>query len=208
MASSITVSALQATAGFGQNFLSWNYSNPGAGLTGMHLDAVEIWAATVDDRTVASKFDERRASQFVHVFDDGAQRWYWARARNLFGEFGAWYPSGGGHGRRYRVDRTERLHQTCQRPYRAMGPRCTHGRRRIDDDHIPDCVSESVLQHRRERARVAKHEYIPFNRGGNLRYVNGAFERQPNGDAGRCHGAKHDGVMARDRFLAIGGSRA
>jgi hypothetical protein len=93
MTSTITVSSLQATAGFGQNFLSWNYSNPGAGVTGMHLDAIEVWAATANDLTVASKVDERKASQFVHVFDDGAQRWYWARARNIFGDFGAWYPT-------------------------------------------------------------------------------------------------------------------
>jgi hypothetical protein len=93
MASTITVSSLAATAGYGQNFLSWNYSNPNSGLTGMHLDAIEVWAATANDRTAASKIDERKASQFVHVFNDGDPRWYWARARDNWGNFGDWFPS-------------------------------------------------------------------------------------------------------------------
>ena len=59
----------------------------------MHLDAVEIWVATANDRTAAVKVDERKATQFDHVFNDGDQRWYWARARNIFGEFGDWFPS-------------------------------------------------------------------------------------------------------------------
>jgi predicted phage tail protein len=57
------------------------------------FDAVEIWAASVNNRANAVKVGESAAPVWTH---NGlpliATRYYWIRIRDKFGSYGAWYP--------------------------------------------------------------------------------------------------------------------
>jgi hypothetical protein len=91
--STIALSALTVTTGFGQTFLHWSITDPNT-LTYRKLDAVEIWAATTNDRTVATKVREAKASDGIHSVSDGSARYYWIRARDLSGDYSDWSPTG------------------------------------------------------------------------------------------------------------------
>lgn len=91
--SNIVVSALAVTNGFGQNFLTWSYSDPNVqGLPYLRLDTVEVWAATTNDRSTATKVVEGIVSA-IDIVTDGSARWYWIKARNQSAYYGDWYPS-------------------------------------------------------------------------------------------------------------------
>lgn len=53
-----------------------------AGIDWTKVDVVEYWASATNDRTVAVKVGEARASVFDHVVASGSTRWYWARTKN------------------------------------------------------------------------------------------------------------------------------
>lgn|SRR3990167_4173818 len=93
MASDITVSGLVITPGLGQVFAEWIYDDPNVGgLSYYQLEAVELWAATSNDRSLATKVEEGLVSA-IHLVSDGLARWYWIRARDRAGSYGAWHPS-------------------------------------------------------------------------------------------------------------------
>ena len=86
--SDITVSNLAVTVGFGLNHATWTYSDPNAnGLPHWKLDAVELWAATNNDRTQAAKVGEGETSA-IHFGTNGAAQYYWTRARARNGSVG------------------------------------------------------------------------------------------------------------------------
>lgn len=95
MASNITVSGLVVTPGLGQIFLAWSYNDPNSpkGLTYLQLDRVEIWAATSNDRSLATKLSVEGFTSAIHLVSDGLDRFYWIRARDRSGQYGDWYPS-------------------------------------------------------------------------------------------------------------------
>lgn len=91
----ITVDSLTVAPGFGQTFAEWTLTDPNAnGLPYLQLDTVELWAATANDREHESfaKVAEGRESA-IHYEDDGAQRWYWARAKDKSARYSEWYPA-------------------------------------------------------------------------------------------------------------------
>lgn len=92
--SDITVDSLTLTPGFGQNFAKWTFTDPNAnGLDYLKLGAVELWAATANDRADASFAKVAEAvNDTYHVTDDGVARWYWAKPRNKAGRYGEWHP--------------------------------------------------------------------------------------------------------------------
>lgn len=90
--SNITASALAATAAIGHINLTWAYSDPNAdGLPYLKLDAIEVWAASSNNRSGASKVGEG-LTFFGHTVTAGATRFYWIKARNASGNYGDWYP--------------------------------------------------------------------------------------------------------------------
>lgn len=93
--SNITVSALAVTSGIGHNFAQWSFSDPNSdGLFSLKLDAVELWAASTNDRSAAAKVAEGRDSAGHFALTQGATRYYWIKARNNAGRYGDWYPAG------------------------------------------------------------------------------------------------------------------
>jgi hypothetical protein len=98
--SDITVAGLAATDDVAGIKLSWTYSDPRDGaLPNIALDAVEVWAATTNDRASASKVGEG-ITDFLHAgLSRGDVRYYWIRARNKLPashggpSYGAWHPS-------------------------------------------------------------------------------------------------------------------
>lgn len=103
--SDITVDSLVITPGFGQTFAEWTYTDPNVGgFPYAQIEAVELWAATANDRADGSfaKVAEGLLSA-IHRVDDGLARWYWAKARTkgigtgpIAGQrfHGEWYPTG------------------------------------------------------------------------------------------------------------------
>jgi hypothetical protein len=93
--SDITVAALTATPTLRGNKLAWTYSDPrNNALPNIGLDMVEVHASTTNDRTAATKVGEGIAD-FLHAGLVEEQTWYyWIKARDYLGGFGAWYPSG------------------------------------------------------------------------------------------------------------------
>lgn len=93
--SDITVSALTLTPGIGHNLAKWTFDDPNAtGLDYLRLDAVELHAASTNDRSLASKVDEGRNTAAHMGLVEGASYYYWVKARNRSGYYGDWYPSG------------------------------------------------------------------------------------------------------------------
>lgn len=100
-----TITSLTVTEGFGQNFLRCEFDDPNAegGLLALRLDAIEFWAASTNDRSLASKVTEG-LNEAVHVLPTGAARYYWTKPR-LHGRdasgnptYGDWYPAGAAAG--------------------------------------------------------------------------------------------------------------
>lgn len=102
MASNITISSLTVTPGFGQNFLQCVFTDPNVdGLPYRQLKTIEFWVHTANDRgdddgdgipanaTLASV----GLNNTYHVVTDGAARYYWSRAVDKEGSYGAWFPS-------------------------------------------------------------------------------------------------------------------
>lgn len=93
--SDITVTVLTATPGIGHSLLKFTVVDPRDGaLPAIALDAVEVHAATTNDRSLATKIDEGKDKAAHMALPEGQTRYYWARARNRSGNYGDWYPSG------------------------------------------------------------------------------------------------------------------
>jgi hypothetical protein len=93
--SNITVSALSIAPGIGHNLAQWSFSDPNEkGLSYLQLAAVELWAASSNNRSLATKAGEAR-DNVAHLGLGLSQTWYyWIRARNKSGLYGDWYPEG------------------------------------------------------------------------------------------------------------------
>ncbi len=93
--SDIVVSGLAALGGVGQVSLTWNTPIDAPGRpTYLRKAAVEIHAASSNDRSLATKIGEQPASNsFLHSgLSRGATRYYWIKARTNGGLFGEWFP--------------------------------------------------------------------------------------------------------------------
>lgn len=89
----ITITSLTATGGAQQVTLAVAVSD-GNVLPYLQLAAVEIWAASVNDRASAAKAGEGPAGQLTHTgLPTSATRFYWARARDRSGNLGPWFPA-------------------------------------------------------------------------------------------------------------------
>lgn len=93
--SDITVSGLVATPGIGHIALQYVVADPHVtGLLNLSLDAVEIYAASTNNRNAATKVAEGNKTNALHVaLVEGATYYYWVRARNQQGYYGDWYPA-------------------------------------------------------------------------------------------------------------------
>lgn len=57
--------------------------------------AVEIWASTTNDRAGAVKIGETAAETWTHSGISVVDQWfYWARLRDIYGNYSSWYPAG------------------------------------------------------------------------------------------------------------------
>ena len=93
MASNITVSGLVVAPGIQSNFAQWEVSDPNInGLPYLKFAAAELWAATSNDRSTATKVAEGVTSA-AYVYTGLAKRYHWVRARDVEGSTGDWYPS-------------------------------------------------------------------------------------------------------------------
>ncbi|NBN64140.1 phage tail protein [Pannonibacter tanglangensis] len=89
----ITITSLTATGGAQQITLAVVVSD-GNVLPYLQLAAVEIWAASVNDRASAVRVGEGPAGQLTHTgLPTSATRWYWARARDRSSNLGPWFPA-------------------------------------------------------------------------------------------------------------------
>lgn len=79
------VTGLRTQGGLRQIVVSWeNPPDP-------DLDHVEVWAATSNDRALATRVGLVKGSSFVHSGLGGLDtRWYWARAVDVGGNIGPW----------------------------------------------------------------------------------------------------------------------
>src|SRR5712692_1283810 len=92
--SDITVSRLAVSSGIGHNLATWSVSDPHVReLEYLSLAAVELWAASSNDRSLASKIDEGRDKGAHLALAQGQTFYYWIRPRNKAGFYGDWYPS-------------------------------------------------------------------------------------------------------------------
>lgn len=92
MASTITISSLLITSAGGINHLAWAYDDVN-NLTGRRLAAVEVWRATVDDRSAAVHLYETMATSFEDQLGlGGVDYFYWLHPRDRNGDYGPWYP--------------------------------------------------------------------------------------------------------------------
>lgn len=95
--SNITVTGLVAVGGISQITLDWqpptDPHSPG-GLPYLQLDAIEIYAASSNNRVASVKIGENSiGTNYVHSgLSRAVQRWYWLRPRNKAGKFGDWHP--------------------------------------------------------------------------------------------------------------------
>jgi hypothetical protein len=92
--SAIEITSLTATDDINGIKLTWALGDPWPIETHYSTDAVEIWAATVNNFASGSKVGEAPpTSEFLHVgLDRGEARYYWARARDKLGDFGPYFP--------------------------------------------------------------------------------------------------------------------
>lgn len=91
--SDITVSSLIATFAVRGTILQWNYSSPFGDLLNVGLDAVEVYASTTNDRSTASKVNEGKSFAIHAGIVEGTTYYYWIKARDRLGNYGAWYPA-------------------------------------------------------------------------------------------------------------------
>jgi hypothetical protein len=90
----IIVSGLKITSSLDRFVAEWQVLDPNwNGLPVLSLDRVELWAATSNDRNLATKVADG-ITNAAHFVADGVQRWYWIKPRNRSGGFGDWYPAG------------------------------------------------------------------------------------------------------------------
>lgn len=88
----ITCSNLVATAGTGGILLTWDVTDSNL-LPYCKLAIVEIWAASSNNRGVATKIGEGYKF-FVHSgLSAGATRYYWVRSKNVAGYYGDFFPA-------------------------------------------------------------------------------------------------------------------
>lgn len=90
----ITLSGLAVFGAFGQNVLTWAYSDTNNNPS-FRITAVEIWMSKSNDRTLASHFGDAATpfTAFNHiVLPQTGPHYYWVRARNVIGNVGPWYP--------------------------------------------------------------------------------------------------------------------
>jgi hypothetical protein len=95
--SDITVNGLATSGGISTISLIWNPPNDphqNGGHPYLQLNAVEIYAASSNNRGSASKIGEQSiGTGFVHSgLSRAAQRWYWIRPRNNSLKYGDWHP--------------------------------------------------------------------------------------------------------------------
>lgn len=90
--SGITISGLAAVGGVGQVVLTWSITEASC-LPYLRLDKVEIWEATTNNRTAATKVGEIFGTQIARTgLARNVTRYYWVRARDVAGNVGEWYP--------------------------------------------------------------------------------------------------------------------
>ncbi len=94
--SDITCADLAITPGIGHNLARWTVTDPNDnGLFSLRLAAVELWAATTNDRSLATKITGEGRDNLPHMaLLEGASYYYWVKARNNSGYYGDWFPSG------------------------------------------------------------------------------------------------------------------
>lgn len=88
--SQITVSDLASAGGVGQVALAWTNGEDHC-LSYRRRAVVEIWAATSNNRALATKVGESAGNFFSHVASRQT-RYYWARVRDVSGGNGPWFP--------------------------------------------------------------------------------------------------------------------
>lgn len=90
-----TVDTLAATPAIGQITLDATFTDPHAqGLPYLSAEMIEFYSSLTNDRDTALKIGEGFPT-FVHSgLAEEVKRYYWAKARNRSGQFGAWFPSG------------------------------------------------------------------------------------------------------------------
>jgi hypothetical protein len=94
-ATQVTLSALTAVANVSQVSLQWAITDPSStGLGYLGLAAVEVWAASTNDRAGAAKVTEGLTSAVHDAIPEGDTRYYWVKPRNRNGTFGSFFPSG------------------------------------------------------------------------------------------------------------------
>lgn len=83
-----TLSGLAITANVGSIGLSWDPSQPGG------LQNIEVWRHTSNDRSGATLITTTLSDTYTDVdFADDTDYYYWIRAKNIFGTYGAWHPT-------------------------------------------------------------------------------------------------------------------
>lgn len=90
--SAIAITALTAVGGDGQITVNLTVGG-GACLGYLALDKFEIWSAPSNDRAAATKVGETAGVQFVHAgLGLVVTRYHWARARDVSGNLGDFFP--------------------------------------------------------------------------------------------------------------------
>lgn len=89
-----SVAGLAVTPGVGAITAKWTLTDPNSsGLGLLALDAVELHAATTNNRAGAVKVDEGRDKALHTAIVEGTTYFYWVRPRHANGTFGDWFPS-------------------------------------------------------------------------------------------------------------------
>lgn len=78
--------SLSATGGLGQNALAWNWP------IGVDVSAVEVFSATTNDRTFASRIATVAGGSFNDSIPLGGTRYYWVRSLGVDLRVSSWYP--------------------------------------------------------------------------------------------------------------------
>lgn len=90
----ITVNNLAATGGLGNIALTWGYIGAASPLPYLQLDHFEVWGASANDRSGATKITDTPDLNFtVTGLGYSVTRYYWVRAVDKSGNLGDWYPA-------------------------------------------------------------------------------------------------------------------
>jgi len=93
--SAITITSLSATPGVGQNLIA--FTTLGGTLSGclpyLALSTVEVWASATNNRAAASLVGTGAVSLVDGGLGVSQTKYYWARAKDASGLYGAWYPA-------------------------------------------------------------------------------------------------------------------